>query len=193
MKKIPPLVVILVSPVDLLIPPPVLILCVSGGYENTASGGGSSIWGGFNTATDIFSCVSGGGQYPLGEHSSVAGGSGNDTLEEKSSVFGGMGNTASGALSSVSGGRITPPLEPILQYGEDMKIQLLDIIHPFWLDGQYRLGFLFICRGRSTTPPQEIFYSLRRAEQHRFRRKVLRIWRIWKYLLACYPLYQVDL
>jgi len=96
--------------------------CVSGGYNNTASGWNSSVSGGYqNKANGISSSVSGGyqntasGNYASvsggnknmasGSITSVSGGKNNTASNDYASISGGEDNTASGEKSSVSGGR----------------------------------------------------------------------------------------
>ena len=80
--------------------------CVSGGYQNTASGSNASVSGGaYGEAKGSNASVSG-GNYNLasGNCSSVSGGHQNTASGGCSSVSGGCCNTASGVRSSVSGG-----------------------------------------------------------------------------------------
>jgi hypothetical protein len=76
------------------------------GEINTASGGGSSVSGGYsNTASGTYSSVTGGYiNTASGSYSSVSGGVRNTTSGDLSSVSGGASNTASGGASSILGG-----------------------------------------------------------------------------------------
>ena len=83
---------------------------VSGGANNTASGGGHSqaSWvggGANNTASQNYSSVSGGQNNTAdGFYASVSGGENNNARSVWASVSGGRGNRAAGEVTSVSGG-----------------------------------------------------------------------------------------
>jgi hypothetical protein len=79
---------------------------VSGGYQNSASGNGSSIGGGeYNNASENNSNVAGGyNNTASGYASNVAGGCNNTASGIYSNVAGGGSNTASGNYSNVAGG-----------------------------------------------------------------------------------------
>ena len=75
------------------------------GYNNSITGGYSSVSGGsYNTASGLSSSVSGGqSNFASGDASSVSGGYNNMASGILSSVLGGFGNTTSEAYSSASG------------------------------------------------------------------------------------------
>jgi len=77
----------------------------SGGFQNSASGGASTVGGGFeNTASIDFSTVAGGrNNIASGLYSTIAGGASNTASGLYSTVAGGQGNVASGIGSFAAG------------------------------------------------------------------------------------------